>query len=220
VLAVSGSCHTKEVPEFCTCGAQLPPDARFCHKCAKPQYDDPAFHQEIEAAAPLPPPLLPVVPSVPNIDFHNRIAVRAGFVAAVLGVALSMVPLPLAPVRLLVGFLAAGVLAAYLYRRRTGQALSVRSGARIGWITGIFAFTITMVLSTLGTLAASSQGKLAEVLRSQALDPSQAEVINQALREPATLVVVILISLVMLFILLTALPILGGALCAKLLEKE
>ena len=220
MLAVSGSCHTKEVPEFCTCGAQLPPDARFCHKCAKPQYDDPAFHQEIEAPASPLPPLLPVVPSVPNIDFHNRIAVRAGFVAAVLGVALSMVPLPLAPVRLLVGFLAAGVLAAYLYRRRTGQALSVRSGARIGWITGIFAFTITMLLSTLGTLAASSQGKLAEVLRSQALDPSQAEVINQALREPATLVVVILISLVMLFILLTALPILGGALCAKLLEKE
>ena len=217
MLAVSGSCHTKDVPEFCTCGAQLPPDARFCHKCAKPQYDDPAFHQEIEApAAPLPPPL----PVVANIDFHNRIAVRAGFVAAVLGVALSMVPLPLAPLRLLVGFLAAGVLAAYLYRRRTGQALSVRSGARLGWITGIFAFTITMVLSTLGTLAASSQGKLAEVLRSQALDPSQAEVINQALRDPATLVVIILISLVMLFILLTALPILGGAICAKLLEKE
>ncbi len=137
-----------------------------------------------------------------------------------LGVGLSMVPLPLAPLRLLIGFLAAGVLAAYLYRRRTGMALSVRSGARIGWITGIFAFAIMMVLSTLGTLAASSQGKLVELLRSQALDPSQAEVINQALREPATLVVVVLISLVMLFILLTALPILGGALCAKLLEKE
>jgi hypothetical protein len=206
------------VPEFCTCGAQLPPDARFCHKCAKPQYDDPAFHQETEA--PAPPPLPPLVPSVPNIDFHNRIAVRAGFVAAVLGVALNMVPLPLAPLRLLVGFLAAGVLAAYLYRRRTGQALSVRSGARIGWITGIFGFTITTVLSTLVTLAASSQGKLTEILRSQAPDPSQAEMINQVMREPATLVVVILISLVMLFILLTALPILGGALCAKFLEKE
>jgi hypothetical protein len=204
------------VPEFCTCGAQLPPDARFCHKCAKPQYDDLAFQQEIETPAPLPPP----VPAVPNIDFHNRVAVRAGFVAAMLGVALSMVPLPLAALRLLIGFLAAGVLAAYLYRRRTGQALSVRSGARIGWITGIFAFAMTMVVSTLGTIAASSQGKLADVLRSQAPDPSQAEMINQVLREPATLVVVILISLVMLFILLTALPILGGALCAKLLEKE
>ncbi len=206
------------MPEFCTCGAQLPPDARFCHKCAKPQYDDPAFHQEIET--PAPPPLPVALPVVAGIDFHNRAAVRSGFVAAMLGVAISMVPLPLAPLRLLVGFLAAGVLAAYLYRRRTGQALSVRSGARIGWITGLFAFAMTIILSTLGTIAISSQGKLAEVLRSSSPDPSQAEMINQVLREPATLVVVILITLVMMFILITALPILGGALCAKILEKE
>ena len=32
-------CQTEVVPEYCTCGAQLPPDARFCHKCGKPQYD-------------------------------------------------------------------------------------------------------------------------------------------------------------------------------------
>ncbi len=25
------------MPDFCTCGAQLPPDALFCHKCGKPQ---------------------------------------------------------------------------------------------------------------------------------------------------------------------------------------
>ena len=23
--------------DFCTCGAELPPDALFCHKCGKPQ---------------------------------------------------------------------------------------------------------------------------------------------------------------------------------------
>src|ERR1017187_9471093 len=27
------------MPEFCTCGAQLPPDSLFCHKCGKPQRD-------------------------------------------------------------------------------------------------------------------------------------------------------------------------------------
>ena len=35
------------MPEFCSCGAQLPPDALFCHKCGKPQRDivepDPAM---------------------------------------------------------------------------------------------------------------------------------------------------------------------------------
>ena len=27
------------MPDSCTCGAQLPPDALFCHKCGKPQRD-------------------------------------------------------------------------------------------------------------------------------------------------------------------------------------
>ena len=38
---MNGVCQTEIVLEFCTCGAQLPPDARFCHKCGKPQYDYP-----------------------------------------------------------------------------------------------------------------------------------------------------------------------------------
>ena len=45
-------CQTEIVPEFCTCGAQLPPDARFCHKCGKPQYDYPGV-EEPEPAPPL-----------------------------------------------------------------------------------------------------------------------------------------------------------------------
>ena len=35
------SCYTgiRIMPDFCTCGAQLPPDSLFCHKCGKPQRD-------------------------------------------------------------------------------------------------------------------------------------------------------------------------------------
>jgi hypothetical protein len=47
-------------------------------------------------------------------------------------------PIPWPFVRLPLAFLAAGFLAVYLYSRRTGQTLSIRSGARMGWITGIF----------------------------------------------------------------------------------
>jgi hypothetical protein len=200
------------VPEFCTCGAQLPPDARFCHKCAKPQYDDPAFHQEIEAAAPLPPP----IPVAPNINFHNRVAVRAGFVAAVLGLMLSMIPLPFVEVRTLVTLVAAGVLAAYLYRRGSGQTLTVGGGARVGWITGIFVFAMALILVIAAFLIiSSSDSKFIETVRSQ-MPSNQADALNKALNDPASLVAGILFSLIPL----TALPILGGALCAKLLEKE
>jgi len=39
---------------------------------------------------------------------------------------------------MLITLVAAGVLAAYLYRRGSGQALNREWGARVGWITGIF----------------------------------------------------------------------------------
>src|SRR6202034_1529404 len=50
---VNGVCQTKIVPEFCTCGAQLPPDARFCHKCGKPQYDYPGLDEPEPATPPV-----------------------------------------------------------------------------------------------------------------------------------------------------------------------
>jgi len=43
--------------EFCSCGAQLPPDALFCHKCGKPQRELVAPEPEVQAERPrfLPP---------------------------------------------------------------------------------------------------------------------------------------------------------------------
>ena len=47
--------------EFCTCGAELPPDALFCHKCGKPQREisahveeEPAVSVPVEMAVPPP----------------------------------------------------------------------------------------------------------------------------------------------------------------------
>ena len=66
------------MPEFCTCGAQLPPDALFCHKCGKPQREilAPEPPSEEQAAA---PPLPPTSrwDSLP-LDFRNAAAVRIG----------------------------------------------------------------------------------------------------------------------------------------------
>jgi len=140
------------VPEFCTCGAQLPPDARFCHKCGKPQYDYPGV-EELEPAPALVEiaiaPQTPLVQVSGEISFHNRLAVRIGFIAAMGAVMISVFPIPWPLVRLPVAFLAAGFLAVYLYSRRTGQTLSIRSGARMGWITGIFSFTLVSIYSRL-----------------------------------------------------------------------
>ncbi len=210
------------MPEFCTCGAQLPPDARFCHKCGKPQYDYPGL-EEIE-----PPPAevasvleTPYVQLPGEITFHNRLAVRIGFIAAMVAVMISVFPIPWPLVRLPIAFLGAGFLAVFLYSRRTGQTLSIRSGARMGWITGIFSFTLVSILFTVAIVAVSSRGDFAEQLRSQLpANDARADMIQQALSSPALILGVVVLYLMLFFIIFTALPIIGGALGAKVLEKE
>jgi hypothetical protein len=208
------------VPEFCTCGAQLPPDARFCHKCGKPQYDypnisEPAEPQE-EVVAQVLPPTLPL-----EISFHNRLAVRIGFLAALAAVVLFLFPLPFPVVRLLVAALAAGFLAVFLYTRRTGQILSMRSGARMGWITGIFSFTLISLLMTAAMVAISNQGGLLKFFRSQLpANDARTQTLTQALDDPATLAGGMLFALILMFVVLTALPMIGGALGAKVFAKE
>jgi len=217
-------CQTEVVPERCTCGAQLPPDARFCHKCGKPQYDYPGLETP-EAAPPsveVPPPApIPHLHAPADIGFHNRLAVRMGFIAAVVAVLVSMLPIPLVALRLPLAFIAAGFLAVYLYSRRTGQVLSLRSGARMGWITGIFSFVLVSVIFTVAMVAVSSQGGLEKQLEAQ-LSPNDPrwEMVRQALNSPAIIVAVLILYLMLFFVILTALPMIGGALGAKLLEKE
>ena len=69
------------MPEFCTCGAQLPPDALFCHKCGKPQRDivtpeiEPNTYPAAVEASVAPPPPAPRLQPLP-LNFHNPIAVR------------------------------------------------------------------------------------------------------------------------------------------------
>lgn len=207
------------VPDFCTCGAQLPPDARFCHKCGKPQGE--LFPEEPEVEAQPVPVVVPAPPPAPEIGFSNGTAVRVGFLAALVAVLLGIVPLPFPLLRLMIVFIAAGFLAVYLYMRRTGQRLTLRGGARMGWITGIFSFTIFTVQLTAGVLATSSEGGFAAALK-QALPPNDARTSQalQLLQEPAALGFIMVVMLIFLFVFLTVLPTLGGLLGAKLLARE
>ena len=207
------------MPDFCTCGAQLPPDARFCHKCGKPQHDYPAIQEETEEPAPA--PVAPTsVPAPLEIGFHNGLAVRIGFIAALSAVLMMFLfPFPIPSLRL-IAFLIAGILAVFLYTRRTGQMLTMRSGARMGWITGIFSFLLVGALTTTYMVAIANQEGLANFLTKQ-LPPNDArtETMVQMLRDPASLAAVVLFTLIVLFIIVTALPMIGGALGAKLFEK-
>jgi hypothetical protein len=179
-----------------------------------------------EVAEPEPEqPATVVAPAAPHagkpveISFHNGMAVRTGLIAAFSALVMFLFPLPNPFLRLL-AFLIAGFLSVFLYTRRTGQMLTIRSGARMGWITGIFSFLLVGALATISIVAIASREGLANFFRSQ-LPPNDArsDSMAQMLQDPATLAAAVVFMLIVLFIIVTALPTIGGALGAKLFEK-
>lgn len=206
----------------CTCGAHLPEGARFCLKCGKPQYE--LIPADTEPEAPAIPPVAPEPPKIAPIGFQNSVAVRVGAIASGLVTLLLLAPMPqlIALVWQLVLLLAGGFFSVYLYIRRTGQALSVGAGARMGWITGLFCFVIVLVITVSGLAMASNDAMTAfyEQLRTQAASPEIAEQLNEFLSSRSGIAALFMGVIFMMFVLLTMLPAIGGALGAKVLEKE
>lgn len=215
--------------EYCTCGAKLPPDARFCHKCGKPQYEDPAFAAVEEGIAPPPPPPPPTAAEPPaaltRISFQNTAAVRVAFLVAALVTLLISFPMPalFAFAWQLILMLAGGFFSVWLYGRRTGQALTVGSGARMGWITGVFCFVIMIVFFALSLLAMSASGNLATFFReamSTRGTPELTEQLEQILQNRSAFAAMLMFILFLFFLMMTLASAVGGALGAKVLEKE
>lgn len=189
--------------DYCSCGTQLVPDSLFCHKCGKPV-------REITVAEPDPPapvvePVPAAPPAAPPVNFHNRIAVRVAALMAIMATLLFFLPY--------LNWLAAGFFSALLYRRRTGQFLSLESGVRLGWITGVLMFVIVTVLLTLtlGLISAAGGFSALPPDVKNALDPRFQEAMKTLQSGPAVAEL-----LAMLFMFITLLSMAGGALGAKL----
>lgn len=212
------------MPDVCTCGAVLPPDARFCHKCGKPQRDEPLFAQEVAPVqAPIEPLGLPSISKLelPRIGFHNGLAVRIALLAGVLAFFCSIITgqLALPQEFALVWLVAGGFFAVYLYERRTGQRLSVRSGAHLGWICGVFGFVVvTMALAATAVMLSdpSVATAMREQLRTHGIPAANAEQMINFFHTPAGISSALFVS----FVLFTVLPAFGGAVGAKLLDRD
>jgi hypothetical protein len=199
------------MPEFCSCGAQLPPDSLFCNKCGKPQREVVAPEPEPESDAALlpPPPPAPVAIAPPPLNFHNLVAIKIAFMMAVLATLMSFLPY--------VNWLAAGFFAALMYRRRTGYLLNLESGLRLGWMTGMLMFVIIMVIFTASMALISAAGGLAALPAEvkAAVDPRVQEMFKTLQSAPA-----VAQFLVMLFVFITLFSMAGGALGAKLSSRS
>ena len=213
------------MPEFCTCGAELPPDARFCHRCGKPQREEVVPETEAPppavamAAAPVPASAVP--PTPPRVNFHNRTAVRIGLLMAGVASLLSALPtMALGLVGLAIWWVTAGFLSVYVYRRRTGQYLTVDGGLRMGWITGLLGSTIMSVVFTVSVVPLIRGGGLATLYQEQfrkmyGNDPNVGEALRM-LQNPGSLALLVVFVLLFFFLIITFLCTAGGARGAKL----
>ena len=173
-----------------------------------------------ESVAELAPPAAPapeIAPQSPALNFHNLVALRIAFVMAPVAFLLSWIP-----ALNLVLWIAAGFLAVFFHRRRTGVLLNVRAGVRLGWITGVIMFAITTVIFTLTVVPVAANGGIATLFRQQLKNPSDPSV-QEALRmldSAPGLATVLIAMLFMLFVFITLLSMAGGALGAKFVSRN
>lgn len=175
---------------------------------------------EPEPVVVMPPPI-PEPEAAPPIGFHNGPAVRIGLLVAVMSILVSALTGRLAVLQALapLWLVAGGFVAVYLYRRRTGQKLTALNGAHLGWICGVFGFVIATLMLTLIAFALSDPN-VVSAMRDQWKDYGNNEAdlnhIIDAVRNPAKIIAMLLST----FLLFTVLPAFGGALGAKLLDRD
>ena len=152
-------------------------------------------------------------PEAPPLNFSNPIAVR---IALIVAVSATMLCLLITPI---LNWLAAGFFAVYFYCRKTGFRLDVGAGVKIGWITGLITYGFSAIVFTAELLPDALSGHLAKTFLDQLKgsafqDPATLQRITELIQtEPA---VWVLLMLGALFVFVTSLSMVGGALGAKL----
>ncbi len=179
------------------------------------------FEQPPQAPAPLPAEV-PVAPSFNGLpSFHNPVALRVGLFVAMIATFLCLA----LPYGFAIWLPSAGFISVYLFSRRTGQPLTVRGGARMGWIAGMLSFVLFAVLFTVSVVMLANQpGGIQEFFRENLKQSSiQGQDMQKALEmlaNPMDQALVYFMSLLFCFTVIAVCCTVGGALGAKVLDKD
>lgn len=207
------------MPQHCTCGALLPEDARFCHRCGKPQFE-PVAEETPEVSAPR------VATSAQaaalsaaaaqsalsgQVAFGNPLALRTCLLVASFITALEVIPILqfFAPVL-------GGFGAVWLFQRRTGRVLRMVDAAKLGWMTGLINALFATIWITLNFALAGSAiiDSVRDQLHKTATSPAQQQAL-QMMNDPVVLGFFVLLVWVIFFALASVLYMAGGALGAR-----
>jgi hypothetical protein len=204
------------VQSRCTCGAVLPDDARFCHKCGKPQFEESVDPINSEQASEVvgTPPEPPTRSHAPQtgISFKNSRAVVISLVVAA-GAMVCFFPIALlAPPLFPVFLCAVGFVAVRVYKGRSPESLSTSAGARLGWMTGLWIFLVCAVFLALSAIMVASPELWRQLQDTWARIPQAAPLTTLSQHD---FLVRLLVMFPFFFFLFTFLPGLGGILGAK-----
>jgi hypothetical protein len=200
------------MPEYCTCGTQLVEEARFCHKCGRPTSGEAELPPEVSRIILTPPVLPPIVDT--QVSFANPVVLRIAFAAAAISILLDSMLVVL----FIIWAMGAGFMAVWMYRKRTGLPVSVISGAKLGWITGVFSFVISTILLTT-TVVLSGEDFRNQVTAVWSRDPNYKQLLS-TFQDPATFATFIIFALFFFFLLLSLASVAGGALGARFSNKQ
>lgn len=216
------------MPDICSCGTHLVEDALFCHRCGRAQRElvsteeAEVVEEPVAPASSFPEQTVAAGSAAPvPVAFHNSVAVRISFLVAC--VASVLEAMPFLYLLFPIWSASAGFFAVVLYRRKTGQLLSIRSGAKMGWITGVLNSVIMTVLFTVAFAGDSSDiiSTFQQQLRTVASrDPENYARAAPFLESPMALATGILFFLLFLFVLFTGACVIGGAIGAHVTRKN
>jgi hypothetical protein len=199
------------MPEICTCGAQLPPDALFCHKCGKPQRE--VLPVEVVAPPPVVPAFIPAPPATRYampVSFRNPIALRYALFVGIAGGLISDV-LPL------ISWLAAGFFVVFFYRRKTHDRLNVAAGMRLGWLTGLIMFTMWGIVFAWVGLSGGLTKQFEDGMKNLPMysDPAVRQMAHAMTTGPG-----LILPLGFGFVIIICLSVAGGALAANFVGRD
>ena len=194
----------------CTCGAVLPEDARFCHKCGKPQFDEDI--ERIAAQEPAPPaPQATHAPAPARIGFGNSRAVLVTMATAACSLVLLCAAAVVAPILGPLILCLAGFMAVRFYKRRTPEPVSPGGGAFLGLMTGLWLFLVLAICAAVTSIYISSPDGREMLRASMPKVPELAKMLD----DPHQFLMGILMGLIPTFFIATISAAFGGLLAAR-----
>lgn len=203
------------MPPRCTCGAHLPDDARFCHKCGKPQYEEDIARltEQESLAAPVQPPGAPSGPPPSRIGFGNLQAVLITMAVAAFSLVLLCLAFVLAPPLGPIVLCGAGFAAAKFYKSRNPAPLSTGGGAFLGLMTGFWLFLVMVISAAVLAMYVSSPDGRDLIIKAASIQKMPE--IAKLLDNPHQFVVNEIQGLIPVFFIATISAAFGGMLAAR-----